>query len=322
MIAKIVNKFKRYKTKKFPTYHSKVLQRLVIDYRLKQPPWWLNFTLDEQGIPVTNYQNQGQHINPTFVAYRAFQLLGDYEFKSELLARKKFLNCANWFCNNSTQVCDDSICWLNHFDWSVGKAHCKAPFADAMTQSLALSVLVAAYQISGDKKYFENAKYALSMFLVKNHELSFVTFDSNGDGPFYEEYPAKPYPRILDGLLISLIGPADFLKIALDHKVKEDILLSVSAIGNKLHRYSFMGCWSYFGGENYSELSDGYYHGYNIQLLKICYLIYGDKVFFDLHRQFEDSSESKITKFLIPFSSTFVAYKNLFKEKLSVKKNI
>ena len=131
------------------------------------------------------------------------------------------------------------------------------PWKSAFVQSRGLSLLLRAWQITGDEKYLDASKKALVPF----------TFDilQNGvtahllDGkPFYEEYVAAAPTMVLDGHIFSLLGLHDFVravpqeKDAKNHKLATQLFEDgVQSLIEWLPKYD-LGFWILF---NKCELS-------------------------------------------------------------------
>lgn len=106
-----------------------------------------------------------------------------------------------------------------NFPWPVYGI--KPPWRSAMAQAEALDVLVRAYELTNDSKYVNTAKLLLnSLFVdVKNGG---VTYKTPTDGWWYELYAGDngKQPRVLNGMLYTLVALADYYNHTKDHYAK------------------------------------------------------------------------------------------------------
>ena len=86
-----------------------------------------------------------------------------------------------------------------------------SPWKSAFSQSRGLSVLLRAWQITGDNAYLKICRKALLPFDMDTEEGG-VRVDHNIGKTFYEEYVAAKPTRILDGHMFSLFGLFDFIR--------------------------------------------------------------------------------------------------------------
>lgn len=96
--------------------------------------------------------------------------------------------------------------WHYEFDWSDGGAVMKAPWTSALAQGQALSVLVRAFDHTGDQRYLDAADLALLPFGIATDQGG-VRSDWDGTD-WYEEYPT-PALHVLNGFEFTLVGLHD-----------------------------------------------------------------------------------------------------------------
>lgn len=166
-----------------------------------------NYFTDSKGIPVVNYYSTpGIHVgvqrNPVEVCqyglryYEAF-LSGNSEKK------QFFLNCADWLVANATYTDSFAFYYYNYPkpDYAVFP-----PWLSAMTQGMALRVLVNAHRVTNNQTYLSCAKKCLNTFILPV-DSGGITYKSSF-GWWYEEYAHSKSvkPKVLNGFMHALIG--------------------------------------------------------------------------------------------------------------------
>jgi D-glucuronyl C5-epimerase C-terminus. len=76
-----------------------------------------------------------------------------------------------------------------------------------MYQGVVISTLIRGYRINGDQALLDLSKRATIVFSQDIEKGGVRTYEKGGT--LYEEYPAYPLPRVLDGFLFSLLGLYD-----------------------------------------------------------------------------------------------------------------
>ena len=185
-------------------------------FQFEEDPEKLNKLIvkfDDRGIPLnTSYidvETSRIHYYPISIGQFGLALFSSYIKNNDQSKKNQFINIADWFLENINQDEQIGTYWLT----DIPKPEYKVvePWKSAFAQSRALSILLRAWQLTGDAKYFNHCTEALKPY----------TFDiSNGgvsahhkDGhPFYEEYVASEPTMVLDGHLFSLFGIFDYLR--------------------------------------------------------------------------------------------------------------
>lgn len=314
IIDKIKNKINKFSFIPFVLDDNKWLSRKTISYNSENSSWWLKYDNFKDGVPFTDYGEKGMHVNPTFVAYYGFQCLEHYKSTKEKRWLEYFKIQSDWFVEHSKSDSIRGVYWTTDFDWSTGKAECKAPFIDCMTQSVAISTLVLAYKIFDDIHYIEIAQNALKVYDIDYKEGGIKSIDEN-DNIYYEEYPSDPLPRVFDGFLISLLGPLDIYLATGDTEAKRIFDNGIKTLNQVTYEYLFFDFWFYFGGKNYHELSDGVYHAYTVALLEVLATYTNSDKLKKIVDKSKKRSKKSYWRLLAMISSTIIAHYNKFKDK-------
>jgi len=141
--------------------NGNLLGKYYFDFTNTAKNW--NGPFDKDGIPLRDYKDFGIQYQPVGIAHYALGNWDLYLDTGDTQYRKIFLNMADWFCNNII-VKDIFGVWNYNFDYP--RYNLTAPWPSAMSQGEGISVLVRAYQLTGNVRYLEYAKLTLSSFEV------------------------------------------------------------------------------------------------------------------------------------------------------------
>lgn len=133
--------------------------------------------------------------------------------------KQRFLKYADWFEANVT--IDDTVGarWLTNVP--LPQYHNPGPWQSAFSQSRAISILLRAYQLTGEKKYSNLAEKALLPYTYSVADGGVTSFTNWG--PFYEEYTAELPTLVLNGMIFSLFGVYDFIRVFPQNKLSNRI---------------------------------------------------------------------------------------------------
>ncbi len=128
--------------------------------------------------------------------------------------KDRFLKFADWFMENGEQDDYLGFRWLTEVSLPAYKN--PGPWQSAFAQARGISILLRAYQLTEKKDYANKAKEALRSFQVPISEGGVTSFTKFG--PFYEEYTAKVPTLVLNGMIFSLCGVYDLLRVFPENK--------------------------------------------------------------------------------------------------------
>lgn len=122
------------------------------------------------------------------------------------------IRAAEWLVDNQ---CVDGT-WRYGFDYYVESADTTLPagWVSALAQGQALSLLVRAWEITGDSGYLDAGRAALGAFSRPVEEGGVLRFWRGH--PFYEEYPTVGPSLVLNGFLFALVGLHEFAEATAD----------------------------------------------------------------------------------------------------------
>jgi len=199
------------------------LLRYYIDF--KNNPNKLNALIadfDEAGVPLnTTYidvEEKRLHYYPISIGQYALAVYHAYLDTNDETHKAHFLRIAEWFYTNRIEDDVLGVYWLTDVpkpEYGVTEA-----WKSGFTQSRALSVLLRAWQLTGNDNYLAVAKKALIPF-TKDVSEGGVAVDLE-KAPIYEEYVAARPTRVLDGHGFCLFGVYDAVR-AITPEVDPDV---------------------------------------------------------------------------------------------------
>jgi heparosan-N-sulfate-glucuronate 5-epimerase len=157
---------------------------------------------DPAGLPLRIYKSVGRQYNPTRIAAYGLAHFNRYFASSRSECRETFMKTADWFA----RAADGR--WGYHFDWN----DLKAPWISCMAQGQGISVLARAYHLTGEAKYLESARMALTS-LRRPLSMGGVRSRLDDVSEFLEEYPSSAPVHVLNGFLFALIGIYDLMRL-------------------------------------------------------------------------------------------------------------
>ena len=215
--------------------------------------------LDVQGVPLRRYRLLGAHYNPLFVAWWGLHHLERATRTGDDGSMGVFRTQLDWLRISAVVRADGAVVWPCYFDWQEGRARLRAPWISAMYQGVAISALVRGFRLTRDAKLLDLAHAASRVFDL---DVTAGGVRSRESGcVLYEEYPAFPLPRILDGFLISLLGLHDLRAETGDRHVDELFQAGLDGLTRHLTWWSYRGKWSWYGSHGY--LCPPHYHALN-----------------------------------------------------------
>lgn len=242
-------------------------------YYLWHPSLFLdNLDFDQNEVPRKRYRAQGSQYNPLFIAWWGLSNLEQYLESHDKEYLRKFLIQVTWLKAQAVHREDGAVVWPCFFDWQEGLCKLTAPWISAMYQGVVISTLVRGYRINGDRELLELSKRAAIVFSQDIEKGGVRT--SEGGGSLYEEYPAYPLPRVLDGFLFSLLGLYDLAIETGSPDIRRLFDEGIEGLKGALPFWNYRNKWSWYGSHGY--LCPPHYHKLNAILLSILGRLTGD----------------------------------------------
>lgn len=153
------------------------------------------------------------------------------------------------------------------------------PWRSAMTQAVALQALIKANEITGNATYLNHAKELLNAFLVEVKNGG-VTYKTPDNGWWFELYAGQSRiePRVLNGMLVSVLGIYDYYNYTKDMTAKFLFGEGLQALKHDLAYYDVNQTYTYYDlcCKNLSPLP---YHKLVVDSLNQLYAITKDPFF-------------------------------------------
>jgi len=194
----------------------------------------------------------------------------------------------DWFYQNAETNYDLGVRWLT--DVALPQYRNPGPWQSAFAQGRGISILLRGYQITDDKKYAEMAEKALIPFTKPVSEGGVTSFTKWG--PFYEEYTAEVPTLVINGMIFSLCGVYDFVRVFPENKLARKIYENgIQTLKNILPEYD-LGYWSRYNlckAEWYPEVDPATigYQRLHITQLKMLYRLTGEQLFKEYAERFK-----------------------------------
>ena len=254
-------------------------------------------SFDTDGIPLnTTYidvENPQLHYYPISIGQYALARWHDHLMDKEG-AIEHFMRIADWFVSEAVCSPSGGALWLTEVPKP--EYEVTSPWPSAFAQSRAISVLLRAWQHTGEERYFILACKALQPF-ERDISEGGVSVDRATPGiAFYEEYVAQWPTRVLDGHSFALFGLYDFIRAApkdSEHHGKAVRLFEEGIEGLKYHlSYYDTGTWLRFnrcerpGYPNEDPCTIGYLK-LVIAQMRVLYSMTGDAQFDALARKWK-----------------------------------
>jgi len=239
---------------------------------------------DENGIPINktyiDVTDKEFVYFPISIGQMGLSLFHTYLKTKSEADKQRFLKFVDWFVENAQTDNKLGVRWLTNVE--LPQYHNPGPWHSAFSQSRGISILLRGYQITGEKRYAEMAKKALIPFTKSVSEGGVTSFSQWG--PFYEEYTASVPTLVLNGMIFSLCGIYDFVRVfphnTLSRKLFDDGILTLKRI---LPEYD-LGYWSRYNlckASWYPEIDPATisYQRLHITQLEMLYRLTNEEIF-------------------------------------------
>lgn len=221
--------------------------------------------LDENGIPLNMISGNKTVYFPTSIMQYALGIWDLYLESNDSARKDHFLNLCEWIINNQREDGSwDCFGPIGHSHYTVS----------SMGQGEATSVLLRAYQLSGNVKWIKAAKKAVEFMLIPVSKGG--TLFVKDDNYYFEEYASVDDKRrtVLNGWIFTLFGLYDYLIIENDMNIRKIFTQSVDTLVRHVDDYD-MGYWSFY--DKTGRIASPAYHQLHIALLQVMADITGEK---------------------------------------------
>lgn len=163
----------------------------------------------------------------------------------------------------------------------------KAPWISALTQSVAISTLLRAYQYTGKKRYRDTAMAAFHWLTVPVNRGGLLSTDI---GTWLEEYPTQDQNmrngHVLNGNIWALFGVWDYYRVTGNPKAKALFDKGVQAIKSNMNWFD-LGYWGVYSHQDRVSPVNGLYMQFIVQQMYALARIADDPFFDDIGHKWE-----------------------------------
>jgi len=200
----------------------------------------------------------------------------------------RFLKFPKWFLDNV--IIDERLgaYWITNVP--LPQYRNPGPWQSAFVQSRAISNLLRGYQLTENKEYFDLAEFALKPFTIPVSEGGVTSFTDFG--PFYEEYTASLPTCVLNGMIFTICGITDFMRVFPEHKLARKLYDDgIQTLKNSIHEFD-LGYWSKYNlidSDWYpkNDPSTITYQHLHVTQLKMLHNLTKEKIFIEYAEKFE-----------------------------------
>lgn len=240
--------------------------------------------LDENGIPVNVTVGGIKCYFPITIFQYALGLYDLYLMNQEKNYAEKFLRVAEWAINeqksNGMWECMKTIGDTKHESQS------------SMCQSEGASLLLRAYLLTNDKKYYKAAKKSID-FMIQDVKDGGTCYYPKENSPIFQEYVSKENLSVLNGWIFSLFGLYDFVLINHNMKYKKILYNSATTMSQSLHKYD-RGFWSDY--DQYGTIASPAYNDLHVRQLKLMGELFCNKEFLKYAQKWDNYQKSRLKK--------------------------
>jgi heparosan-N-sulfate-glucuronate 5-epimerase len=247
---------------------------------------------DEKGIPINktyiDVTDKDYVYFPISIGQMGLSIFHTYLKSKSDDDKARFMNFVDWFFENVELSDNLGARWMT--DVSLPAYKNPGPWQSAFSQSRGISILLRGYQLTGDIKYAEMAEKALKPFTIDVKDGGVTQFTQWG--PFYEEYTAVVPTLVLNGMIFSICGIYDFVRVFPDNVLARELYENgIQTIINILPDYD-LGFWSRYNLCNadwYPKIDPATigYQYLHITQLRMLYKLTQNNTFIEYANRFE-----------------------------------
>jgi hypothetical protein len=227
--------------------------------------------LGPDGVPRVDYGGaMGKQFNPVTIGLYALENWERYLNADDTQRRERFLRQAEWLVAEQ-----DQGRWYYRFDADVLQPGLRNPWASAMAQSLGISVLLRAWQLTDDTRYSRAVQEAFGVFAIPFAQGG-VVCPCEG-GVWLEEFPDAATPsHVLNGHMWSLFGLWDYWRALADGEAKRLFDAGIAGLVRNLGKYD-NGYWVCYSRRPHPPLVNSAYLHFQIDQLRVLEAISGER---------------------------------------------
>jgi len=189
----------------------------------------------EGGVPVRSWSAVAGY------AIACFQRLGD---TGDASWEGRFLSAARFLLTSAEPCSAGGVAWHATFDGGpLKKGPVKLGWISALYQGQAMSVLVRAHLLTGDREFLRVASEAWRMLSVPVDQGGLAARFLPTNDYCWEEIPSQPASRILNGWILAIWGLLDLAAVAPSPEIWQACATGLESLRRHLPDYD-TGWWS------------------------------------------------------------------------------
>ncbi len=219
---------------------------------------------DDRGIPLRRLGPPfGDQYAPVDVAQYALGLFERHLTDRRVEDRDGFLAQARWFAAHAEAAPGGAKVWP--YRYPLPKWNAWPPWISGMAQGQAISVLLRAWQMTGDSAYGDLATHAYGS-LERSVREGGVRATVGGGREFYEEVAVEPAAHILNGMFYALWGVLDLARATGAPRARAAFDAGAETIASVLPAYD-AGYWSRYSLLYPNQVASRFYHELHVRQL-------------------------------------------------------
>lgn len=230
--------------------------------------------VDDDGVPVAAYGEQGRFHNPTIIAQYALASLIALR-RGERARAGVARTQLDWLVGAQASSGALAGCWTVGYD-DPKYPWLRAPWTSALSSGSAISALLRGWEQFGEARYRAAATAAYRA--LHERRPGPVLCDERGGELWYEEYPADPPLRVLNGHAYALLGVADHARVSGDPEATARWRHAAATLAAHLDGYD-LGFWSAYDLREREPASRHYHSNIHLPLLRILATLTGEPAF-------------------------------------------
>jgi len=265
---------------------------------------------DVNGIPINktyiDVTNKEYVYFPISIGQMGLSIFHTYLKTKSEEDKNRFMKFVDWFYNNAEISDTLGARWMT--DVSLPQYKNSGPWQSAFSQARGINILLRGYQVTGNEEYVRMTEKALIPFTKPVSEGGVTSFTKWG--PFYEEYTAEVPTLVLNGMIFSLCGVYDFVRVFRENKLAKKIFDDgLQTLKNILAEYD-LGYWSRYNlcsADYYPEVDPATigYQRLHITQLEMLYKLTNEEIFkeyADIFRK-QDTFINALRMYLLKYKS-------------------
>jgi len=230
--------------------------------------------LDSDGVPVVHHKMCGMHYSAVTTAQYALANITAIR-RGDDSRTERAHTLVEWLVSAQERSGELAGCWATTYDnskypWLV------APWTSALASGNAMSALLRGWELFGDIRYRLAAGRAYDALHIPRTTMRLC--EQTPEELWYEEYPAEPPLRVLNGHVYALLGVADWARCSGDPEADRRWRSAAATLLTHLGSFD-LGYWSVYDLRFREPVSRHYQRNIHIPQLRVLAALTGEPEF-------------------------------------------